>query len=63
MAGMVKQRLGHICILVKDIDRAIEHYANILGAVSPQLLKEKVTKEERVAGKDRYVKMGSNLYS
>ncbi len=55
MAGKVKQRLAHICILVRDIDRAIEHYSNILGGVSPQLLKEKVTKEERVAGKDRYV--------
>jgi methylmalonyl-CoA/ethylmalonyl-CoA epimerase len=55
MADMVKQRLGHICILVKNIDPAIEHYANILAAASPQLLKEKVTKEERVAGKDRYV--------
>jgi methylmalonyl-CoA epimerase len=54
MSGMVKQRLAHICILVKDIDRAIEHYANILGAVSPQLLQENVTKEERFAGKDRY---------
>jgi len=47
--------LAHICILVKDIDRAIEHYKNILGAVSPQLLKEMVNKEERFAGKDRYV--------
>ena len=55
MKGTAKQRLGHICILVKDIDRAIEHYTNILSAVSPQLLKEKVTKEERAAGKDRYV--------
>jgi methylmalonyl-CoA epimerase len=55
MSGMVKQRLAHICILVKDIDRAIEHYANILGAVSPQLLQENVTKEERFAGKDSYV--------
>jgi methylmalonyl-CoA/ethylmalonyl-CoA epimerase len=55
MADMVKQRLAHICILVRDIDQAIEHYTNILGAVSPQLLKEKVTKEERFAGKDRYV--------
>ena len=54
MTDRVKQRLAHICILVKDIDRAIEHYANILGAVSPQLLKEKVAKEERFAGKDRY---------
>jgi methylmalonyl-CoA epimerase len=55
MADMVKQRLAHICILVRDIDQAIQHYTNILGAVSPQLLKEKVTKEERFAGKDRYV--------
>ena len=30
-------------------------YTNILGAVFPQLLKEKMTKEERFAGKDRYV--------
>lgn len=55
MADIVKQSLGHICILVRDIDRAIEHYTNILAAVSPQLLKKKITKEERVAGKDRYV--------
>ncbi len=50
----VSQRLAHICILVKDIDRAIEHYSTILGAVSPALLKEKVIKVERLAGKDRY---------
>ena len=54
MAGMVKQRLAHICILVRDIDQAIVHYTNILGAVCPQLLKEDVVKEERFAGKDRY---------
>ena len=49
-----KQRLAHICVLVKDIDRAIHHYRQILGAVSPHLLKEEVRKEERFAGKDRY---------
>lgn len=54
MADMVKQRLAHICILVRDIDQAIEHYTNILGAVCPQLLKKEVAKEERFAGKDRY---------
>ncbi len=54
MTDTAKQRLAHICILVRDIDRAIEHYKNILEAVSPQLLKEKVTKEEYFAGKDRY---------
>jgi len=55
MADMVKQRLAHICILVRDIDQAIEHYTNILGAVCPLLLREEVAKEERFAGKDRYV--------
>jgi methylmalonyl-CoA/ethylmalonyl-CoA epimerase len=55
MTETAKHRLAHICILVRDIDRAIEHYANILGAVSPQLLKDKVTKEECLAGKDRYI--------
>jgi len=55
MTETVKHRLAHICILVRDIDQAIEHYTDILGAVSPQLLKDKVTKEERVAGNDRYV--------
>ncbi|MBI5966949.1 MAG: VOC family protein [Deltaproteobacteria bacterium] len=47
MAGIIKQRLAHICILVRDIDQAIEHYTNILGAVCPLLLKEGVAKEER----------------
>ena len=51
----VNQRLAHICILVRDIDQAINHYTNILGAVYPPLLNQMVTKEERFAGKDRYV--------
>jgi methylmalonyl-CoA/ethylmalonyl-CoA epimerase len=55
MEGPIKQRLAHICLLVKDIDRAIEHYTQILGAVSPSLLKETVIKEECLAGEDRYV--------
>ncbi len=54
MTDKISQRLAHICILVKDIDRAIEHYSTILGVVSPGLLKEKVTKVERLAGKDKY---------
>jgi len=36
MEHRVHQRLAHICILVWDIDQAIERYAKILGAVSPQ---------------------------
>lgn len=55
MAERAKQRLAHICILVKDIDQAISHYTNIFSAVSPQLLKEEVTKRECLAGEDRYV--------
>lgn len=55
MADMGKQRLAHICILVRDIDQAIDHYRNILAAASPQLLEEEVTKEECFAGEDRYV--------
>ena len=55
MSDAVKQRLAHICILVRDIDQAINHYTNILGAVSPELLKRGITREERFAGKDRYV--------
>ncbi len=54
MDETVKQRLAHICILVKNIDEAIEHYSGIFRAVSPHLLHRKVNKEERVAGSDRY---------
>jgi methylmalonyl-CoA/ethylmalonyl-CoA epimerase len=55
MENKVKKRLAHICILVKDIDQAIEHYRLILGAVSPSLIQKAVVKEECFAGKDRYV--------
>ncbi len=55
MSDATKQRLAHICILVRNIDQAIEHYTNILGAVSPELLKRGIAKEERFAGQDRYL--------
>lgn len=55
MSETTKQRLAHICILVRDIDQAIEHYANILGAVTPKLYEGKATKRECFAGQDRYV--------
>jgi methylmalonyl-CoA/ethylmalonyl-CoA epimerase len=55
MTPNAKQRLAHICILVRDIDQAIEHYGNILTAACPDLLRGKATREERFAGKDRYV--------
>ncbi len=55
MSETIRQRLAHICILVRDIDQAIEHYRNILAAASPGWLKQEVVKEECLAGKDRYV--------
>jgi len=47
--------VAHICILVRDIDKAIEDYTNILGAAAPQLLEHKAVKQERYAGKDKYI--------
>ena len=55
MAKSIRHRLAHICILVKDIDQAIEHYTNILGAAAPELLEHRIAKQECYAGKDRYV--------
>jgi methylmalonyl-CoA/ethylmalonyl-CoA epimerase len=54
MEEQVRQRLAHICILVRDIDQAIEHYTRILGVVSPSLLNQKIVQEECFAGKDHY---------
>jgi len=55
MKDTIDQRLAHICILVRDIDQAIAHYSNILGAVSPGQFKETATKKTCFAGKDSYV--------
>jgi len=41
--------------LVKDIDTAIEHYIRILKAVAPQMLEEKVVKQEGRMGIDHYL--------
>ncbi len=55
MAKATKHRLAHICILVRDIDAAIEHYTGILSAVAPRMLLGKVAKQEGNIGKDRYL--------
>ena len=55
MTKPVRHRLAHICILVKDIDRAIEHYTAILSAAAPELLEREIAKQECYAGEDRYV--------
>ena len=47
--------VSHICILVKDIDKAIEDYTNIFKVMTPQLLERKVAKQERYAGKEKYI--------
>lgn len=49
--------LDHVCILVKDIDKAIEHYTNILSVVAPEMLKHKTQKTEAYSGKDKYLSM------
>ena len=46
--------LEHVCILVKDIDQAIEHYIKILRATAPDLLEQKLEKKEMYAGEDRF---------
>lgn len=55
MATQIQHRLAHICILVKDINQAIEHYTNILTATAPELLKQKITSQECYAEEDRYL--------
>ena len=47
--------VAHICILVRDIDQAIEDYTKIFSVAAPQLLGRKVAKQERYAGTDKYV--------
>ena len=55
MAKSEKHRLAHICILVKDIDQAVERYTNILSVADPKLLAQTMVKEESYAGEDRYI--------
>lgn len=55
MAKQVQHRLAHICILVKDINQAIEHYTKILTATAPELLIQIITTQECYAGEDRYL--------
>ena len=44
--------VAHICIIVWNIEEAIERYSNILGVVAPELLEGKVVKQKRFAGKN-----------
>jgi methylmalonyl-CoA/ethylmalonyl-CoA epimerase len=47
--------LDHVCILVKDIDQAMERYGKILSVMAPEALDKRVEKHEQHAGKDRYL--------
>ena len=47
--------VAHICILVADIDRAIEDYRAIFTRVSPGLVEREVVKQERWADNERYI--------
>jgi len=47
--------IAHICVLVRDIDKAIKDYSKLFSIISPGLLKKKVVKQNRYAGKDPYV--------
>lgn len=47
--------LDHVCILVKDIDEAIKHYASILSVVGPEALEQGIERTEAYAGEDRYL--------
>jgi methylmalonyl-CoA/ethylmalonyl-CoA epimerase len=47
--------VAHICILVADIDRAIEDYSRILGRVCPALLEGTVVKQERWTENEKYI--------
>ncbi|MDD5127566.1 MAG: VOC family protein [Dehalococcoidales bacterium] len=55
MPRTVRHRFAHVCILVKDIDAAIEHYTHILSAVAPQMLKGKIAKQEGRMDNDHYL--------
>jgi catechol 2,3-dioxygenase-like lactoylglutathione lyase family enzyme len=47
--------LDHVCILVKDVDQAIERYRTILSVVAPKVLEQPIEKQESYAGKDRFL--------
>jgi len=47
--------IAHICILVADIEKAIEDYRRIFGRVSPGLLEREVVSQVRWAGGEKYI--------
>lgn len=47
--------VAHICILVADIDRAIEDFSGILSRICPRMLEQKVVRQERWTEEEKYV--------
>ena len=47
--------VAHICILVADIDRAIEDYSRIFARVSPCLIERRVVRQERWTENEKYI--------
>jgi len=47
--------VAHVCILVADIDKAIEDYRKIFGRISPELLERPAVKQIRWADDEKYV--------
>ena len=47
--------VAHVCILVADIDRAIEDYKRIFRTVCPEFLEREVVKQVRWAEDEKYV--------
>jgi methylmalonyl-CoA/ethylmalonyl-CoA epimerase len=38
----MERRFAHVCLIVEDIDKAIEHYRSILGVVDPQQIEKQI---------------------
>lgn len=47
--------VAHICILVADIDQAIENYRKILNRISPELAERRVVRQERWTEDEKYI--------
>ena len=47
--------VAHVCILVADIDRAIEDYRHMFREVSPGLVEQEVVKQERWTENEKYI--------
>ena len=52
--------LDHVCVLVKDINQAIEHYRSILSAVTPGILEQGFEITEALGGEDRFLSVVFN---